>query len=72
MLWTSVTKRISEEREIAPVSTGFTSRAVQLPSRNMGTNSLGWGERDKVSTVGEIKDFLCAYVNPRKTLPQLL
>ena len=46
MLWTRVTKRKREQRETTPVRRAFTSRAVQLPSRNMWTNSLE-RERDR-------------------------
>jgi hypothetical protein len=35
-----VTKRKREQREMDPVSTAFTRRAVQLPSRNTWTNNL--------------------------------
>lgn len=41
LLWTSVMKRKREQREMAPVNTAFTNRAVQLPRRNTWTNNLG-------------------------------
>ena len=40
LLWTRVTKRNREQREMAPVSTALTNSTVQLPNRKTWTNNL--------------------------------
>lgn len=65
LLCTSVTKRKREQREIDPVSTAFTRRTVQLPSRNTWTNNLREvrGQRRKLVGVYEqLLWWLCSYV----------
>lgn len=39
LLWTRVTKRNREQREMAPVSTALTNSTVQLPNRKTWTNN---------------------------------
>lgn len=41
-----MTKRNSEQREMAPVRTAFTSSTVQLPSRKTWTNNLNTQQRE--------------------------